>query len=136
MIARTIQELADAVNVMEMRLVDCGLQEMPHRRSLFRMAVAFAEDVLLASNDHPVVALIRARRERARAFLSILADVREELEAAGVDISAVPSVPFLLYTPAADAVIEAVRAYRRRTPYLVFLAQQHGASFQTSGGVR
>ena len=136
MIARNIQELADAVNVMELRMVHSGIEQMGHSTHLFRMASAFAGDILLASHDDQVTGLIRAHPKRARAFLSILAEVRAELEEAGVEISAVPDVPFLLYAPAADAVAEAVRAYRRKMPYLAFLLQQHGASFQTRGDSR
>ena len=133
MIARNLQELADAVNVMEQRLVHSGLHEMGYTPRLFRMAAAFSADLLLASSDDRVTALIRAHPKRAGAFLSVLAQVREELEAAGFEISAVPDVPFLLYAPAADAVSEAARAYQRRQP---FLSPLRAAPPQTSGGGR
>ena len=128
MIARNIQELADAVNVLEQRLTRGGIQQMGHSTQLFRMAEVFGADLLLASNDGQVAALIQAHPKRARAFLTILAEVREELEEVVADISAVPDVPFLLYGPAADAVCEAVRAYRSKMPYLVFLARQQASS--------
>ncbi len=128
MIARDFQELADAINVIEQRFVSSGITELGHSNHLFRMAESFARDVLLASNDSQVAALLREHPKRARAFLTIVATVREELEAAGYDISRVPDVPLLLYAPVADAVVEAVRAYRAHRPYLSLPAERTSSS--------
>ena len=92
------------------------------------MAEAFARELILAPSDAQAEALLEERPQEARAFLSILVQVREELEGAGFDISSMPSVPLLLYSVAAGAVCEAVRAYRSKIPYLTFLARHSGPS--------
>lgn len=136
MIARNLQELADAVNVLEQRMIHAGFEESEHHPWEFRRAEAFAEELRLVSNDDQAWALIRAQPKNAGAFFPILRSVREELEKAGADISAVPDVPLLLYAPVADAVAEAVRAYRRKRPYIPLLLRQLQASGEEFGDVR
>jgi len=124
MIARNIQELADAINVMETRLTSTGVEPMGNNPHLFRMAEAFAKDLLLASSDAQVANLLQLNPRGGRAFLTIVTDLREELEGAGLDINSAPDVPLLLHAPAAEAVIDAIQAYRLRKPYLHLLRRQ------------
>jgi hypothetical protein len=128
MIARNLQELADAANTLEIRLMDTGVEPTGYHPRRLRMAQAFAEELRLVSNDGQVAELVCKHPIKAEAFLSILRSVRKELEEEGIDISDVPDVPLLLYAPVADAVFEAARAYRKRKPYVPLLLAQLRAS--------
>ena len=86
MIARTLQELADAVNTLEMRMMDSGVEPTGWHPRRDPMARAFSEGLRLVSNHGQVAELIRRHPRKAEAFLSLLRSVRKELEEAGVHI--------------------------------------------------
>jgi hypothetical protein len=92
------------------------------------MAELFAEDLRLISNHDQARQLIKAHPRKAEAFLSILHWVRVELDEAGVESELIEDVPLLRYAPVADAVSEAVRAYRKHQSYVPLLLAQVSAS--------
>jgi hypothetical protein len=136
MIARNLQELADAVELLEMQLEGWGVHNSGYTPRRLRMAEVFAGDLRLVSNHDQVRQLIRANPRKAEAFFSILHSVRMELEEAGVELGEVEDVPLLRYAPVADAVSEAVRAYRKHRPYIPLLLAQLSASQGKSASLR
>jgi hypothetical protein len=128
MIARNLQELADAVELVEMQMQGWGVQNSGYTPRRLRLAEVFAEDLILVSNHDQARQLIEAHPRKAEAFFSILHSVRVELEEAGVETGEIEAVPLLRYAPVADAVSEAVRAYRKHQPYIPLLLAQLSAS--------
>ncbi len=126
MLARNLQEHFNAIFVVWSHFTSGGVKEYWGERHPFALASKFAQSLLLASSEAQVVALIGAHPKRAGAFLAVLNQVKKELTAAGACISATPETPLLLYTPAAEAVAEAVLAYRAGEPYLARLLRTSG----------
>jgi hypothetical protein len=89
------------------------------------MARAFAQKLLLVSHPGQVAPLLQAHPKAAQAFLTVLRQVREELEVAGFDLAAVPDTPLMIYAVAADAVLAAIPDYQRGAPFLAVLVREN-----------
>ena len=124
MIARNLQEQFDAVFAVWSHMTSGGVKRHWSHRGL-SLAEKFAQSLLLSSSEAQVVELIRARTKQSGAFLEMLNEVIQELQRAGVGIADVPDVPLLLYSPAAEVVLEAVCAARKKMPYLYHLASTY-----------
>lgn len=114
MIAKDLQEAYEAVIAMRQQLADLGVRELTTFGNVTRPAESFAEAVLLECNKDRVAQLTRDQPEQASAFLSVLGDVHAELSSVCGAPGLAAATPARTHTLAAEAVIYAVKARRRR----------------------
>jgi hypothetical protein len=119
MIANDIQETFDAARVMYRQMLEAGAKHPTTFARQNQLAQAFAEQTLLECSKDRVAQLTREQPEQAAAFLSVLRCVCGELESAGVAPGVEPSEPTRIHMLAAEAVMNAARAYRKRKTFFL-----------------